>query len=1155
MMGARQSTLFLCLMLCVHTFVHAQRPELIIQTGPANDVNTVAYSPDGKTLASAGWDSFIKLWDIETGTEIRSLIGHPGVSIHSLSFSPDGKTLASGAHDKTNKLWDVATGAELMTLKWEDTGKFPAVDAVKFNPDGKSLVSGSWDKVTKLWNTKTGKELKTFTNSFARSAAFSPDGEILALGFDDFSIKLWNIATKTELRTLRGHSAMVLSIAFSPNGKSLISIGDDKMSRLWDAETGKELRTIKWPSPTDGYFWFGQIGKVMASGQSRVDSMGFKYWANNSVRLWNMETGKELSEVKCRSYILPITFSPDDKTLVGSCDDRKNITLWDVATGAELRTFTSNSIKLRAVEFSKNGKSLAISEANDTINLWDTESGRGLRITPTIPKELPAGNGVNTHIPTLVARILQVPGENFEFSPDGRIFARGGNWDSTIRLWDVTRGKELRTFTGHRCDITALSFSADGAKLASGSCDKTIKLWDVATGNLLLTLEGHTAEITSVSFSQDGLLLASGSGTDDKTIKVWDVVTGKAVRTITGEPFYVASVSFGKDKNIVASVGYSSGSLVLDGKMVGPVGYKTFNLWDINSGKLLETARLDATDTLTKVSNDFPRFYGVYGAALSDKFTAIAENVAIKLHDRKTDKELATLINLNDKDWIVVTAEGLFDGSPAAWKQIIWRFNNNTFDYAPAEAFFKEFYYPGLLQELGAGEQPKPPTKELSEIDIRQPQLRFTEVNKHVLEQQAFGKSAVLTNPSNERIVTLTVQVTDNINLPRQGSKFGAIGSNVSTSGARDLRLFRNGSLVKLWQGDVFNERSGCEQLPTSKDMPRRAICKASLRIVAGDNEFTAYVFNHENVKSRDVSVIIQGDNSLRRPNKLYVLIIGVNQYANTQYNLRYAVSDAQNFALEVKRKQELVKPDQKVEVIPLLNAEATKANILKTLIELTRRVQPDDGVIVYFSGHGAANGNSFYLIPHDIGYQGRRDMLDAMSLRAILKHSISDKELEDAFEKIDAGRILLVIDACNSGQALDSEEKRRGPMNSKGLAQLAYEKGMYVLTASQSIELAYESEALKHSYMTYALIEEGLKTRVKETDANGDGQVWLKEWVDFAVKRVPRMRDERIEQNASRRNKSLDLVEVTEPGKVQRPRVFYRREPDTQPWVIAMAK
>jgi uncharacterized caspase-like protein len=127
--------------------------------------------------------------------------------------------------------------------------------------------------------------------------------------------------------------------------------------------------------------------------------------------------------------------------------------------------------------------------------------------------------------------------------------------------------------------------------------------------------------------------------------------------------------------------------------------------------------------------------------------------------------------------------------------------------------------------------------------------------------------------------------------------------------------------------------------------------------------------------------------------------------------------------------------------------------------------------------------------------------------------------------------------------------------MNTRGLAQLAYEKGMHILAASQSIELAYESEALKHSYMTYALIEEGLKSKMKEADANDDGRLWLREWLDYAVQRVPRMRDDKIAQTAKQQNKSLETVEVVEQAKVQTPRVFYRREPVAQPWVVAQTK
>jgi len=373
-----------------------------------------------------------------------------------------------------------------------------------------------------------------------------------------------------------------------------------------------------------------------------------------------------------------------------------------------------------------------------------------------------------------------------------------------------------------------------------------------------------------------------------------------------------------------------------------------------------------------------------------------------------------------------------------------------------------------------------------------------------------------------------------------------------TASGAKDVRLFRNGSLVKLWPGDAFAPTSGCRQTTMMREGDRRTICQTRVRLVAGENELSAYAFNRENVKTNDVAITLTQTGSVKRSRILYVLAVGVGTYANPEYKLNYTVADALAFGSEIKVEQEKVGRYQRVEVTTLLDNRATKSNILQSLKKFSEIVQPEDGVIVYFSGHGTAQKDRFYLIPHDLGYMGSRAQLNASAVQTVVSHSISDVELEEAFRGIDAGQLLLVIDACNSGQALQAEDWRRGPMNTKGLAQLAYEKGMYILTASQSVELAFESEALKHSYMTYALVEEGLKSNVKEADANGDGQVWLREWFDYVVQRVPRMREQKIEQTARQQNKSLDVVEVAEQGKIQTPRVFYRREPDAQPWVVA---
>ena len=200
----------------------------------------------------------------------------------------------------------------------------------------------------------------------------------------------------------------------------------------------------------------------------------------------------------------------------------------------------------------------------------------------------------------------------------------------------------------------------------------------------------------------------------------------------------------------------------------------------------------------------------------------------------------------------------------------------------------------------------------------------------------------------------------------------------------------------------------------------------------------------------------------------LSVICAPIHNLAQTKVqDLKFGVADATAFGEEVQRQQQQIANYSHIEVLSLVDDQAKKATIMYALQRLAgveqltaadepalrnlKATEPEDAVFIYFAGHGTADGQRFYLIPHDLGYTGDRNEIDAAGFQTILEHSISDLELERAVEGIDADKLLMVIDACNSGQALEAEERRRGPMNSKGLAQLAYEKGMYILTAAQS--------------------------------------------------------------------------------------------------------
>ena len=626
--------------------------------------------------------------------------------------------------------------------------------------------------------------------------------------------------------------------------------------------------------------------------------------------------------------------------------------------------------------------------------------------------------------------------------------------------------------------------------------------------------------VPAAGFSFDGKLIAmTGFEKKERSVLVYETENGRKVNSF--------QINDDEQSGAVTTLCLSADARLL------AAGYATkIDIFEVASGKTMRTLPHAGRIVSLSFSPD-GRFLVALGSN-NDKY----------IWDASSGEKLATLVNLGGalnsrgSDWLVVTPDGLFDGSPAAWKQILWRFGGNTFDVMPAETFFNEFYYPGLLAEVMAGKKPRAP-KNISQLDRRQPELKLMTQGGQV------GAGS-----TSERNLTVKIEVTE-----KPADKDHEAGS-----GARDVRLFRNGSLVKVWRGDVLKGQTA-------------TTLETNITIVAGENRLAAYAFNRDNVKSKDAALSLTGADSLKRPGTAYILAIGVNAYSNTQYNLKYAVADATAFGEEVRRQQQQIANYEHVEVAPLLDEQATKVNILRALkrlagtqeaaapdapaaLEKLKATQPEDAVFIYFAGHGTAQGQRFYLLPHDLGYAGERTRLDAVGLQIILEHGISDEELERAVEGIDADKFLMVIDACNSGQALEAEEQRRGPMNSKGLAQLAYEKGMYILTAAQSYQAAQEASQLGHGLLTYALVEEGLKQAAADSDPK-DGEVWVREWFDYASTRVPNMQLEKMKQA---RGVGLNLSFVAgeervpdlERRAVQTPRVFYRRESEGRPLIVA---
>jgi WD40 repeat protein/serine/threonine protein kinase len=520
--------------------------EILYWKAHTSPVSCVAFSPDGLRLASTCSSKHIvadpvaeqvKIWDAAAGKEIHTLEGHT-LGVLSVAFSPDGRSLATAGQDRTVKVWDATTGQLLLTCH----GHTGTVNAVAFSPGGRYLASVSGEWVTQanaeviLHDARTGEPRLTLRGhtGFLLSVAFSPDGRRIASAGMDKTVKLWDVATGLEALTLRGHESFIRAVAFSPDGRRLVSAGEDRTVRIWDAtplteETAKDPLTLRGHGA--GVFGVAyhpdgrRLATASADGSVKVwdahtgeprftfRGRGGCFWSVafspdgrqlaaagdfGELRLWDATTGQDLYAVPgLTSLVSRVTFSPNGRFFVSAGFDR-TLRIWDATTGLSVHTILAHDFAITGLAISPESRYIASAGTDDTVKIWDANTGEMVeRLEPPHPA-----------CPSSVA-----------FRPDGQLLASASR-DGTIKFWDSRTWQEKRVLRDPTGGVRSLAFSPDSRLLAWGSDDPTVKVWDTATSEIR-SLRGHTSWVRWVAFSPNGQWIASASL--DGTVKLWEV--------------------------------------------------------------------------------------------------------------------------------------------------------------------------------------------------------------------------------------------------------------------------------------------------------------------------------------------------------------------------------------------------------------------------------------------------------------------------------------------------------------------------------------------------------------------------------------------------------------------------------------------------------